>query len=86
MTTVNLSDAKDKLSQLVKETAQTTEPILISVHGRREAVLMSMEEYDSLNETIEILKDQSLVKKIYASMQEIGKGELVRFDDIRRDV
>lgn len=86
MTTVSLSEAKNKLSQLVKDTAESTRPITISVHGRKEVVIMSMEEYESLKETLEILKDQNLVKKIYASMQEIKKGELVDFEDIREDV
>lgn len=86
MTTINLSEAKDRLSQLVRDTARTTRPVVISVNGRKEVVLISMEEYDSLMETIEILKDQALVKKIASSMEEIKKGGLVDFDDIKKDV
>ena len=85
MTTINLSDAKDKLSQLVKETAETTGQIVITVNGRSQVVLISMEEYESLKETIDILKDQSLVKKILASMADIQKGDVVDFDNIRKD-
>ena len=86
MTTMSVSEAKDKLSQLVKKTAETTKPIIISVNGRKEVVLISMEEYDSLMETIEILKDQSLVKKIASSMEDIRKGDVVKFDAIKEDV
>ena len=85
MTTINLSEAKDKLSQLVKETAETTCQIVISVNGRTQAVLISMYEYESLRETIEIMKDQVLVKKIASSMEDIKKGNVVNFDDIRDD-
>ncbi len=85
MTTVNLSDAKDKLSQLVKETAETTGQVVISVNGRSQVVLISMDEYESLIETIDILKDQALVKKIAASMTDIQKGNVVDFKDIRKD-
>jgi PHD/YefM family antitoxin component YafN of YafNO toxin-antitoxin module len=45
-----------------------------------------MEEYDSLLETIEILKDQNLVKKILSSLQDIQKGEVVDFDKIKKAV
>lgn len=86
MTTINLSEAKDRLSQLVRETAETTRPVVISVNGRKEVVLISMEEYDSLMETIEILKDQSLVKKIASSMEDIKKGNVVDFDKIKKDI
>ena len=85
MTTVNLSEAKDKLSKLVKDTAETNRSVVISVNGRNQVVLISMEEYESLMETIEILKDQSLVKKIMSSMEEIRKGDVVDFEDIRKD-
>lgn len=85
MTNVNLSEAKDKLSQLVKDTAETTRQVVISVNGRNQAVLISMEEYESLMETIEILKDQALVKKIASSMEDIRKGRVVKFDEIRKD-
>ena len=86
MTDMNLSEAKDKLSQLVKETAETTQPITISVHGRRQAVLISTEEYESLMETINILKDTALVKKIRAAGQEIKMGQVVDFDEFKQDV
>lgn len=85
MTTVILSEAKDKLSKLVKETAETTKQVVISVNGRNQAVLISMDEYESLKETIEILKDQTLMKKIMASMEDIKKNQLVDFEDIRKD-
>ena len=85
MTTVNLSEAKDKLSQLVKETAETTCQIVISVNGRNQAVLISIDEYESLRETIEIMKDQTLMKKIASSLEDIKKGNVVNFDDIRDD-
>lgn len=80
----NLSEAKDKLSYLVKETSETTKPITISVNGRNQVVLISMEEYESLKETIEILKDQALVKKITASMEDIKKGRTIPFRKIKK--
>ncbi|MFA7255281.1 MAG: type II toxin-antitoxin system Phd/YefM family antitoxin [Candidatus Omnitrophota bacterium] len=86
MATISLSEAKDKLSKLVKETAETTEPLMISVHGRKEVVMISMEEYAGLTETIEILKDHDLVRKIQAGLQEVKKGQLVDFDSIKKDV
>ena len=85
MTTINLSDAKDKLSQLVKETAETTRQVVITVYGRNQVVLISMDEYESLMETIDILKDQTLVKKIMASTIDIQKSNVVDFDDIRKE-
>ncbi len=85
MTTMNLSEAKDRLSELVKNTAETTRQVIITVNGRKQAVLISLEEYESMMETIEILRNQELVKKIESSMEEIRKGSVVAFDDIKKD-
>lgn len=85
MTTIPLSEAKNKLSQLVKETSETTKAFAITVNGRSQVMLISMEEYESMLETIEILKNNELVEKIAAGAKEIQKGETVDFDDIRRD-
>jgi PHD/YefM family antitoxin component YafN of YafNO toxin-antitoxin module len=46
---------------------------------------MSTEEYESLKETIDILKNQALVKKIASSMEDIRRGDVVDFEDIRKD-
>lgn len=86
MITINVSEAKNKLSELVRETAQTTGQVIISVSGRKEAVLISLEEYESLRETIEILRNQVLVKKISSSADEIKRGDVVDFDRIKKDV
>ena len=84
--TIPVSEAKDKLSFLVQDTAATCRHYIITVSGRDEAVLMSKYEYESLMETIEILKDQSLMKKIAASMEEIRRGDVSNFDDFKQDV
>ncbi len=84
MMAMSLSEVKEKLSQLVKDTAETTLQVVITVNGRKQAVLISMEEYESLMETIDILKDQTLIKKIMVSTADIQKGHTIDFKDIRK--
>ncbi|OGW81960.1 MAG: hypothetical protein A3G33_04225 [Omnitrophica bacterium RIFCSPLOWO2_12_FULL_44_17] len=85
MNYMNLAEAKDKLSQLIKDSAETTEPVTITVHGRKEAVLISLTEYESLLETIQILKNQKLVKKIAGALNEVKQGRVVSFKVIKKD-
>ncbi|MFZ5802119.1 MAG: type II toxin-antitoxin system Phd/YefM family antitoxin [Candidatus Omnitrophota bacterium] len=86
MTTIALSEAKNKLSHLVKRTALTLSKVAISVNGQPQAILMSTEEYESLIETIEILKNHKLTSRIAKALDEIKRGDTVPFEDIRRDV
>lgn len=52
MTTVPLSEAKDKLSALVDSAESTHDVITITKHGKPAAVLMSADDLESLHETI----------------------------------
>jgi antitoxin YefM len=65
--TLSLSEAKMKLSNLVKNVSDTDEPVVITKNGSPAAVLVSPDEFESWNETIAIRSDLPL-------MQEIKKG------------
>nr|MBA3620389.1 type II toxin-antitoxin system Phd/YefM family antitoxin [Acidothermales bacterium] len=52
MTSVPLSEAKDKLSALVEQAEQTHEMVTITRHGRPAAVLMAVDDLESLHETL----------------------------------
>ncbi len=52
MTSVPLSEAKDKLSALVDEAERTHDIVTITRHGKPAAVLMAAADLESLNETM----------------------------------
>ncbi len=64
MKTLSLSEAKMKLSSLIETLQQIDEEIIITKNGKRAAVLVSPDEYDSWKETTEILSDRELMKEI----------------------
>lgn len=65
MTTIlPLNEVKAKLSEMVGRARDHHEDIVISVHGEPAAVLMSMYEYESLKETLEILSDAEVMQDI----------------------
>jgi antitoxin YefM len=52
MRTIPLSEAKDRLSDLVDEATATHEMVTITRHGRPAAVLMAAEDLESLEVTV----------------------------------
>ena len=52
MTTVPLSEAKDRLSALVEQAERTHDIVTITRHGKPAAVLMSVDDLESLHETL----------------------------------
>jgi prevent-host-death family protein len=71
MRTVTISEAKVRLSQIVDEVYKTHDSITIFKDGEPETVLISIQEYESLVETLEVLSDPELMEAIRISEREI---------------
>ena len=63
MTMLNATEARAKLYSLIDETAQTHQPIMIK--GKRtNAVLLSEEDWNAINETLYLLSIPGMRKSI----------------------
>jgi len=82
MKTIPLSKAKAGFSKLVEDVGKTRSAYRITRGGEAEAALISMEEYESLVETIEILSDPELMKQIKQSRLDIEKGRLATHKEV----
>src|SRR5947208_2686849 len=60
MKTLSLTEVKAKLSELVDEVESHDERIVITRRGRPAAVLVSQDDFDSWQETLEIRSDRRL--------------------------
>jgi len=61
MTTLPVADARSHLSKLIDAAMTTHERFEITRNGRRAAVLLSADDYDTLQETIAVLSDAELL-------------------------
>lgn len=77
MTTLPLSEAKARLPQLLRETEELGEHFVITRSGRPAAVLVSVEEYEGLLETLEILADPKLLVAVQKGLEDVERGRLV---------
>ena len=82
--TIPLSEAKAKLSELVKDVSETHEVITISKGGVPASVLMSVDEYESLVETLEILSDPDLMEAIRIGLEQEKDGKTVSLEEVLR--
>jgi antitoxin YefM len=81
MTTVTLSEAKAKLARLLGEVEELGEHVLITRSGKPAGVLMSVDDYEGLLETLEILADSDLSRDIRQGLEEIEAGDTVSHDE-----
>jgi antitoxin YefM len=64
MSTVPLTELRDKLSDVVDDIETTSAEYVITRHGRPVAVVLNYEEYESMVETLNILSDPDTMDAI----------------------
>jgi prevent-host-death family protein len=69
------SDVTAYLSELAERVEQEHERILVTRNGRPSFVLMSPDDLDSLEETLDVLRDPELVASLARSRAEQEGGE-----------
>jgi antitoxin YefM len=75
MTTLPLSDVKARFSELVDEVERTHERLTVTRNGREAVVMMAVDDLDSIEATLELLRDPAAQKRIAEAEAEIARGE-----------
>jgi prevent-host-death family protein len=81
-TPLSLAEVKAHLSELVARVNGQHERVTVTVHGRPSAVLLSVEDLESLEETIAVLSDSKAVQALVQSETELARGETVSADEL----
>jgi prevent-host-death family protein len=71
----SLGDAKAHLSELVSRVGAQHDRVTLTVHGRPTAVLLSVEDLETLEETVAVLSDAAAMRALAAADVEIARGE-----------
>jgi prevent-host-death family protein len=69
-----LADVKNRLSEVVDRLEREHGRVVITKHGRPAAVVLSIEDLESLEETLDILGDQPAVTRLRKSLDEAAAG------------
>ena len=81
-----ITKARNELPELAKNAAKKMDEYIITVNGVAQAVLMSYAQYESWRETEEILADREFMKGIREGEEEIKKGKLLDWEDVKREL
>jgi prevent-host-death family protein len=75
MRTLSLSDVKTHLSELADEVDRTHERLHVTKNGRDYVVVMSAEDLESIEATLELLADPEAQERLDAAGAEAERGE-----------
>ena len=79
---IPVTKAKTELLDLVRKIKDSDDVIAITKNGVPEVVLISINKFQGLLETLEILSDENAMKSIRKSIREGNKGMWVDLDQV----
>lgn len=73
-----LADVKNRLSEVIERLEREHGRVVVTKHGRPAAVMLSVEDLESLEETLEILSNPELLKDIRSGDRDAKAGRTER--------
>ena len=77
METLPLSEVKARFSEIAEEVGRTHQRVLVTRNGRAYVVLLSAEDLESLEATLELLADPTAQERVRQARADIDAGDYV---------
>lgn len=71
---------------MLDEIEAVHEHVVITRNGRPAAVVMSLAEYESLLETLEVFSDKDLMAAIAESEKDLAAGRVFPWEEVKREL
>jgi prevent-host-death family protein len=84
MSIIPLSEAKSRLSEIADEIHRTHERVNVTRNGREYVVIMSSEDLESLEATIELLSDPAAQARVAQAEADLEKGDVTTLNEMSR--
>lgn len=83
MSTLPLAQIKAHLSEIVDRIESEHERIVLTRNGRPAAVLLSPDDLEALEDTLDLLSDPTALAEIRAARKDIATGRGVTAEELR---
>jgi antitoxin YefM len=79
---IPVTKAKSTLLDIIRKIENSDDTIAITKNGVPEAVLLSMNKFEGLVETLAVLSDEKAMKSIRKSIKEAREGKWLDYDEV----
>ena len=83
---VPFTRARAELSDLLDEVEARHEHVVVTRNGRPVAIVLSTEEWEAIEETLEILQDEETLEALRESEADVRAGRVRPWDEVRREL
>lgn len=82
--TITLKELRPDLPKVVEEIDEKWERYIVTKHGKPSIVMLSVEDYESLMETLDILADPRAFKNLKRGEEDLRKGRTRDWQEIKK--
>lgn len=75
---LSLADVKNRLSEVVDKLEREHGRVIVTKHGQPAAVMLNVDDLESLEETLEILSNPALTESIREGAADLAAGRTAR--------
>ena len=79
---VPITKAKNDLLAIVRQVEKADSTIAVTKNGVPAAVILSMERFEGLLETLDILSDEETMKSLRRSIRQARAGKWLRYEEV----
>ena len=83
---ISIRELRPNIARVISDIHEKFDRYIVNRHGRPEVVMLSVEDYESLIETIEIESDKKLMKRIRQAEKEKADGKGKPLENIRKEL
>ena len=75
MKAINYTTARQNLARIMDEVGEAHEPVIITRQRESAVVMMSMEDYQALEETAHLLRSPKNTRRLLDAIQQLEQGK-----------
>ena len=85
-TTLSITEARKNIFEIIEDIQRPSRYYTLTAHGQPKAILLSAEEFESLLETIDVLREMpDLLERAEEAREEMRKGNTQTLDEFFRE-
>lgn len=78
MTAMTYTAARETLASTMDRVCQDHDPVIITRNRDQAVVMISLEDYESLQETAYLLRSPANAKRLIAAIDDLNKGKVIK--------
>jgi antitoxin YefM len=86
METIPITEAKARIAELADRVAREHDHFTITRNGRADVMLISVAEYESMQETLDILADPETLADLRQSREDFESGNTYSAEQVRAEL